>query len=485
MADTQPIDPNYLRRIEMIRDIHQSPTKVVIAVTGGGSLAISDLLTVPGGSKTVLEGSVPYTRGAIARFIARVPEQYCSPRTARQLAMAAFHRGQYHVNASRNEGGVLPLEPHYAEFDERAAAVSPASLFEKRHSEEGKIDDYIDLIGVGCTASLVTDSPKRGEYRVHIATQTLRRTTTCSLQLIKGARNRWEEERLVADLILNMIANAKEPLPVASTPTTVPTLSAPPDDDSFGQTFGLGTQDSLEIQEILPLGLKSGEKIVARRTVASPPLVDLFFGETIAVLWQQGEIRYYRLRKELPPTQQTPIYNSQAEFMQAIFPGSFNPIHEAHRQMIEIAQKRLGNRVALEIAVQTVDKPPLDYTDLQDRLAQIELMLPGQAVWLTQAKMFEEKAELFKETMFVVGADTLQRFADLRFYHQNTHALHDVLRMIAYRDCRFLVFARQSPNGMVSMRTLSIPDMLRSLCDEVPVNEFAMNISSSDIRKRE
>jgi len=475
MSDTPPPDQNYSQRLSRIHELHQSPTTLVLAATGGGSLAISDLFSVPGASKTVLEAVVPYSQASIARFIARAPERYCCARTARQLAMAAFQRGQSLFDADR-KGETIPSEvAHYAEYDDSKGVIVPGSPFQYRLTERVELADSVGLIGVGCTASLVTDREKRGECRVHIATQTLRRTTTCSLRLAKGARTRWEEERLVADMIFNMIFDADKDVP-----SMEPASGGAEDSVPFLE----GTSKDVEIEEILPLRLKDGEKVFARRTVASVSLIDLFFGKTLAVLWKSGNLRHRRPEKEEPESQR-PLYNSQAEFTQAIFPGSFNPIHKAHRQMLEIAQQRLGNRVALEIAVQNFDKPPVDYIDLEDRLATIETKIPGQAVWLTQAKMFEEKADLFKETMFIVGADTLRRFADLRFYQGSTHALHDVLRMIAYHNCRFLVFARQSRREQETMQTLQIPDMLRSLCDEVPAEEFAMNLSSSAIRERE
>ena len=471
MSDTPPSDSNYSQRLSLILGLHQSPTTLVLATTGGGSFAISDLFSVPGASKTVLAAFVPYAPAAIARFIARAPEQYCCVRTARQLAMSAFQRGQSLLGAAR-KGETVPSEvAHYAEYDDSQGAIAPCSPFQYRLAERIDLADSVGLIGVGCTASLSTDREKRGDCRVHIATQTLRRTTTCSLQLAKGARTRWEEERLVADLIFNMIFDAGKDVPSGvGAEESVPFLA--------------GTSKDVAIEEILPLGLKDGEKVLARRTVASAPLIDLFFGKTLAVLWEDGTLRHRRLELEEPDSQGS-VYNSQAEFTQAIFPGSFNPIHEAHCRMVNMAQQRLGSRVALEIAVQSVDKPLVDYIDLEDRLGNIRASLPGQAVWLSQAKMFEEKADLFKETMFVVGADTLRRFADLRFYRGSIHTLHDVLRMIAYRNCRFLVFARQDENGLESMQTLQIPDMLWSLCDEVSADEFAMVLSSSEIRERE
>jgi cytidyltransferase-like protein len=171
--------------------------------------------------------------------------------------------------------------------------------------------------------------------------------------------------------------------------------------------------------------------------------------------------------------------------MQAIFPGSFSPIHEGHLKMINIAEQQLQEKVSLEISVQNVDKPPFDYIELAYRLGQIRKEKPEQPVWLTRTPLFLNKAMLFRGTTFVVGADTIKRFVDLRFYHESVHKLHDILRTIAFCSCRFLVFARQSKTHLESLETLEMPDMLRSLCDDVPSSVFTMDISSSDLRRQE
>lgn len=468
-----PVDPNLSERVSLIESIHPSGVQLVLALSGGGSLVLGDLLSVPGGSRTLLEATVPYSTKSVDDYLGRVPDRYCCRRTARFLAMTSFHRGMRIIRS-------------------RAGANAPDDL-----------DDFIDLIGVGCTASLATNREKKGEHRIHIATQTLRRTIVFSLVLLKGARSRREEERLVADLILNAVENARRENTPSSIASTLPSALAPTpfgDDepalegapaggeneigDIAWNPFGFGTSEDCPLRETLPLFLKEGETIQGRQAIGSPPLVDLFFGKTWAVLWRDGKIRYFRLRNELP-SPQTPIYNPQAEFMQAIFPGSFNPIHQGHLTMLDMAESRLGSRVALEISVQNVDKPSLDYIELEDRLGRIGQSRPGQAVWLTQTPFFEEKSELFRGATFVVGADTLRRFAELRFYHESTHRLHDVLRIIGFHQCRFLVFARKEESGIESLRTLNVPDMLRSLADEVPESEFTMRISSRVLRLKE
>jgi nicotinic acid mononucleotide adenylyltransferase len=487
------IDSNFETRIKLIQSFHNSPTELVFALSGGGSLVLGDILTVPGASHTLIEASVPYSEESLNHYIGRVPEQYCCQRTARYMAMTAFHRGIRYLRAGKSENAIVD-----GMFKTRSIDVSHiddtrfyAKNGLKKMEEEEDLEDYMNLMGIGCTASLVTNRNKKGDYRFHIATQTLRRTIVFSLQLTKDARTRQEEERLLADAILNAIETTRyETL----SPTLVETLSPLPEETSsehsLCNTFGAGTTDTFPIREFLPLHLRPEEVIVGKQTIGSPPLVELFFGKIWAVLWKNGTIRHFELRKNVSDSKKetSQIYESsqkKRKWTQAIFPGSFNPIHKGHAEMIDIAELRLGSRVALEISIQNVDKPPLDYIELEYRLKAIENTRPEQAVWFTQTPLFEDKSDIFRGATFVVGADTLRRFADLRFYHESIHQLHDVLRLIAFHNCRFLVFARQGHHEIESLETLKIPDMLRSLCDEIPPSTFAMNISSSDLRRNE
>src|SRR5262245_46676042 len=111
----------------LIAETQASGRQAVLAITGGGSGAIAELLRVPGGSRLLLEALVPYDARALAEFLGAPPEQASSPETAIALAERAL---------------------------ERAAALARAGA---------------EPIGLGATASLVSDRPKRGDHRGHIA----------------------------------------------------------------------------------------------------------------------------------------------------------------------------------------------------------------------------------------------------------------------------------------------------------------------------
>lgn len=159
-------------RARLIARMHASPGLAVLAVTGGGSQALADLLTVPGASRTVLEAVVPYSAAALGTFLGDIPRQAASPETAAALAHVAYRR---------------------------AMALHPTGR-DGRPSEP--------LIGVSCTAALRSDRPKKGSHRLHVGVRDAAGARVSSLVLVKDVRDRLAEERLAADLLLNALARA-------------------------------------------------------------------------------------------------------------------------------------------------------------------------------------------------------------------------------------------------------------------------------------
>jgi hypothetical protein len=370
----------------LVAKIHAAPIQLVLAITGGGSRAISELLERPGGSKILLAALVPYSAAALEHFLGTEPEQFCSARTARLMAMAAYQRGRS-----------LRLDP----------------------VRQG------DFVGVGCTSSLVSDRPKRGDHRVHVAFQRLDTTCEYSLTMAKDARSRAEEESLATALILNAVADAA------------------------------GVSDRLDLL------LQRDERIIERRQAALPEWQELLHG-------QRRQVGHGR----------TPIIASGTR--RAIFPGAFNPLHDGHRTMARLASERLGVPVEFELSIHNVDKPPLDYLEMADRAAQFG---EDQTLWLTRAPTFDEKSRLFSDATFVVGADTIARIADPKYYEDDERAMLSAVERIASRGCRFLVFGRTTAEGSFQpLSQLNLPLQLSAICDEVPEHEFRADVSSTELR---
>ncbi|HWB09025.1 MAG TPA: hypothetical protein VG826_07365 [Pirellulales bacterium] len=375
---------------QFIRQIHDAPGHVALCVTGGGSQAISALLEEAGASRSILEAVVPYAAEALVAWLKAAPEHFCSESTARLMAMAAYNRA------------VEYARPHLTTGDATA-----------------------HVAGIACTASLVSDRPKRGAHRIHAALQTGDCTASHSVELVKGNRSRGEEEKIAAAMVLNLVAEFK----------------------------GLTAR--------LDPGLLPQEELVVRRCDA--PLD-----------WQQ----LLSGRKGLVAA--TPAASSRdgSTAGRLVFPGAFHPRHDGHRQMALMAGERLGLRVEHELSVWNVDKPPLDFVEMQHRAAQFA---PTEPLWFSRAPTFVEKAGLFPRATFVVGADTVARVADEKYYG-GAAARDAALATLAAAGCRFLVFGRCEEGRFRSLRDLSLPDVLRTLCDEVPGETFRMDVSSTALR---
>ncbi len=368
----------------LVRQIHDSATRLVLSFSGGGSDTLSQLLSVPGASRTVLEAVVPYSQQALCRWLAGRPDQFCSPRTARAMAMSGFLRA--------------------CEYE----------------SPEG-----FPLAGVGATASLVTDRPKRGAHRIHVAVQTVSQTIVQSIELTKGKRTRPEEEAIASALILNLIA----------------------------EICDVDARISLDLLEEEPLERQEKTAPLAWR--------DLLLGKSEAILHNESSVPRVPSR--------------------AVFSGAFNPIHVGHEEMVSVASKELGSPVDHEISILNVDKPPLDYLEIGKRIDQFEA---EHSVWLSRAPTFVEKARLFPGVTFIVGIDTLRRVAAPRYYRGSEAACLKAIEEIAERGCRFLVFGRSIGGSFIRLSDLDLPAPLASICREVPESRFRQDVSSTEIRRQ-
>ena len=381
---------------QLVSRIHAAQTRLVLAVSGGGSRAIADLLEVPGASRSVLEAVVPYCPQAMIDWLGGPPDQFCSEPTARAMAMAAFRRACRLVPPAAGQ----PVDRV------ALAAGQPVA-------------------GVACTASLASDRPKRGPHRAHVAIQTAAVTVSRSIELQKGRRTRAGEEQLVSALVLDAVAGA------------------------------CGLSDWVAL-DLLP-----EERVDEARHEAPEPWQKLLAGSLGAV------------REGASP-------GSADRVPRAVFPGSFHPLHDGHRRMARVARERLGVPIEFEISIENVDKPPLDYLEIARRLAQFD---PAEAIWLTRAPTFEAKSAQFPGTTFVVGADTLRRIADGRYYAGGAPACGSAFAQIAGRGCRFLVFGRRDAGRFLGLADLELPPVLRAICDEVPESEFCEDVSSTELRR--
>src|SRR6266446_8539193 len=318
---------------QLISALHASGRKAALAITGGGSGAVGELLRVPGGSRLLIEAQVPYDALALAAFLGFAPAHACSSDTT--IAMARTVRA-------------------------RAARLVPAGT---------------DLVGLGATAALVSDRPRKGEHRFHIAFANSAVVAHCTCVMAKGRRDRAAEEDLVSRAIVLSLARACG-------------IAAPS-----------------------PRSLLDSDEHYAETVVAAGAAMDtidqLLAGEFDRVTVQpDGQI----------------MLSAPQPFV--LFPGSFNPKHEGHVLLARVAEELRQQPLAFEISVTNVDKPPLAGETVRHRLAQFAWKSP---VELTRAPTFVEKSRVFPSTTFVIGADTAERLFGPKYYGDDEDRMHMAL----------------------------------------------------------
>ena len=111
----------------IVSELIASGYQAAIAITGGGSSAVTSLLRVPGASHFILEASIPYHADALRAYVDAKPVSLCSSQVAGKMAGIAY---------------------------DRALRLS------------GKKSR---CVGIACTAALQSNRERRGSDRAHLS----------------------------------------------------------------------------------------------------------------------------------------------------------------------------------------------------------------------------------------------------------------------------------------------------------------------------
>jgi hypothetical protein len=368
----------------VVQSIHDASGRVMIVTAGAGTQALAWLLGVAGASRTLLEALIPYDESSFDNFLGRKPTKYVTRNTAGLLAGCALNRAQT----------LLP-------------------------NDEPKI-------GLSCTATIVTDRPKLGQHRAHVATWTLNQVTRYSLQLNKGARDRYGEEDLVSRLILNALAGAYG----FDQPIDLPLL---PGDLYNCRQFDLsGASARLNQGQIDFFSIGAGGKVTTRATP------------------------------------------------KAILSGAFSPLHDGHLGLATAAANLLGVGITFELAAVNAAKPNLSQHETLTRLGQFAGSYP---VLASNAPLFGAKARLFPGSVFILGYDTAERVLQPRYYNDSQEEMLATLREIREHGCRFLVAGRtDSAGNFYPAESLAVPESFEDLFQFIPSDQFRSDISSTQLR---
>ena len=146
----------------LFQQLTVAPLQISLVVTGGGSGAVARCLRRPGVSQIFVEAAIPYSRTAVAGYLAMSPRgSSASAQRASQLANTAFSRSL--ALADRDP----PYEP----------------------------------VGLALAAALPTTVKRKGVDRIHVALHTQSQRVAWSLEMSKDVVDRETAESIADEMI--------------------------------------------------------------------------------------------------------------------------------------------------------------------------------------------------------------------------------------------------------------------------------------------
>ena len=281
-------------------------------------------------------------------------------------------------------------------------------------------------LGVSCTASIATNRPKRGEHHCYISVADDLAVSSYALIFDKGARNREEEETLVSILVLKAIAEICNLTPPA---------------------LNLSTQDVLK-----------------KHHNPGTALLEL---ENQKVNWLQF-------------TSRGEVSTGQQFSHQLLLSGSFNPVHAGHLELVHLVAEQKKQTVCFELPLVNAAKATIDSEEAVRRARQF---IGKGNIILSLSPLFYEKALLFPNSIFIVGADTAVRLIDKRFYTDNEQHMLNSFKTIREAGCSFIVAGRLIDGDFVTLDEITLPEAIKNLFEVLPEEVFRVDLSSTEIRK--
>ncbi|MGZ8924355.1 MAG: hypothetical protein ACXW2E_00595 [Nitrososphaeraceae archaeon] len=164
-----------------------------------------------------------------------------------------------------------------------------------------------------------------------------------------------------------------------------------------------------------------------------------------------------------------------------IYPGSWNPFHEAHKKIYETAREVLSEYYykpifpVLELSAFNADKGITDYFEINNRVNTL-----SYPYLVTTASTFVDKVKAIKahsnvkELIFILGADTWNRLGDPKYAGD----VSTLFEFFNEHNVYFLVAGRKG----VTIKGFEVLDTLRLKSKQM--EELDMDHSSSMIRSK-
>lgn len=444
--------------------------QLVVMVAGGGGSFLSSISCTPGASQTFLQGINTYDRNSYHHYIEQPKPfpsfQYCSPEASKLGAKRARRQALHFASCRRPKENATTFQ------------------FMK------------DAVGLSCTSALSNDpsSSSRAYISVHLASHPYVYEVAMELQT---SFSRKEQDESVAQSMLFTLQYALD--------RRIETSSAPTNADRPIQTYTTPEGHKVILKTVL-----EDDGIIPQEDLSlSFQESDFLLQQAIQQLLEEKRqivmLLYSRDTKKLDVLSDC-VFPPHS----ILFPGSFNPPHEGHVELVQAALEASGTKIPwFEMSVSNPDKASLSSSEILRRLSffhTIDMPNENWGVVLTNAPLFFGKVDLLRPYMvpdsstprssqdskspvcFVVGADTLERILDPKYYDGSTE---NMLRLLeSHQPFSFVVGGRLQQKRVGDPSFVSGADLIKTLPDSLQssftvLSDFRVDISSSEIRRQQ
>ena len=526
-----------MSKYDLIRYIHESPIKMIIHSTGGGTSIINSLVSVPGCSNTLLNATVPYHFAASTRLLDLVPSSFVSSVVSRDLAYNAWMQAQQMLYQSSKSTDDFSSSSVKLTLSTESSVKAPGDF----------------IIGVGITCALQTNRKRKGSDKVYLSIwSTGAIIKTYYLELHTEDTRSVQEERihsLFMFAIYNFIGTFCIAYAKSKEAFTNFTFNAKPEEIIEEYHYAsplLITDASTEVSTALcsmddirshtHTSLVHFPAVVVQLWIA---VVHKFIYSTIHLLLFNSNLMIrtdyepyfsseYKIAKLLPVKS---VYPGECVEVPLLFAGSFNPMHYGHTQLAKAAMDKIKKQphmlpsyvadyllslyrlpdlqestltnseldcnfsvkstVTYEISLHRVEKNSLE--SLDSVLTRLSPFLNSSyRLVLTKTPYFHEKARLFPHHGFIIGFDTLERLLDLKYYNNCKNHWKEAMLAIKNNGCFFIVGGRlnkdassensQRKGTWQDSSSIIIPYPLSDMIVHLSKEEFRIDISSTEIR---
>jgi len=388
-------------------------------------LAAGWILGTPEASSCILDVNFPYSRGSLKEYVGSdfiEDESFSSASMAEKLAKHALR------HAVRAAAGTEGFE---------------ASM-------------KTDLLGIGFAGSLATNRDRKGEDKCFLCVRALDGYEAVhSKRFQRGKSTRVEQDAIASMLVVQ------------------------------GFLEGSGVKTNLEVQ-IERDFVSEASSVVTRERRAN-----LGMSAQLESWFSKVEKRSHDHLWFWPGSPQLSLWGSDIDLSKQrklMLSGSFNPLHDGHKQLVEKAQLHCRTRKfqpIFELAVTNVDKGEIVIEDVEQRIKQFAAVGP---VVITNASKFVDKARILPNTTFLIGYDTAIRLVDPKYYNNSEEDMNSSLLEMILIGSDFIVAGRfdDQKDEFLTLEEMidSIPSGLRSAFSGLSESEFRVDLSSSELRKR-